>query len=121
MNIIDKLPADILAIIFYYVNDKQKIFLNKSFYNLYYIHIDSLIKNYDSYIRDIIRHDCNFIFEYVITRNFIKWYAMTNYHFGNKIYTNYINYLLDFARKNKSNKCLSIINLHLDISSNISL
>ena len=37
MNIIDKLPDDILAIIFYYVNDKQKIFLNKSFYNLYYI------------------------------------------------------------------------------------
>tara|TARA_B100001059_G_C17756307_1_gene540102 strand:- start:818 stop:1222 length:405 start_codon:yes stop_codon:yes gene_type:complete len=115
MNI-DKLPDDILPIIFSYVNEKQKIFLNKTFYNKYYKHIDSLIKHYDSYIKDIVRNDCKFTFEYIIARNFLKWYTMFNYHYGNKIYNNYIDFLLEFSRKNKSNKCLTIINLHLEIS-----
>lgn len=115
MNI-DKLPDDILTIIFSYVNEKQKIFLNKTFYNKYYKHIDSLIKHYDSYIKDIVRNDCNFTFEYIIARNFFKWYTMFNYHYGNKIYNNYIDFLIEFSRKNKSNKCLTIINLHLEIS-----
>ena len=116
MNIIDKLPDDILAIIFSYVNEKQKIFLNKTLYNKYYIYIDRFIVKYDSYIRDIIRNDCNFVFEYIILCNFVKWYKISNYHYGNKIYNNYIDFLLELTRKNKSNKCLAIINLHLEIS-----
>ena len=116
IDIIEHLPSDILDIIFYYLNIREKIFINKKYYIKYNNYIDQYITNYSSYIRDIIRFDCSFIFEYVIYRNFNKWIKMNNYNYKNIIYNNYIFFLSDFANKNKSSKCLYLLNLHLEIS-----
>jgi len=116
MNIIERLPNDILEIIFYYLNIRQKIFLNKKFYIKYNEYIDQYIINYNSYIRDIIRFDCSFVFEYIIYRNYNKWLKINNYNYRNIIYYNYIFFLSDFSDKNKATKCYNLLNLHLAIS-----
>ena len=116
MNIIEHLPNDILDIIFYYLSIREKIFLNKKYYIKYNSYIDQYITNYTSYIRDIIRFDCSFVFEYVIYRNINKWIKINNYNYSNIIYNNYICFLSDFSNKNKAIKCLYLLNLHLEIS-----
>ena len=116
MDITKNLPDDILIIIFDYVNPKQKIFLNKIFYNKYNYLIDKIINNYESYIRDIIRLDFKFVFNNILLRNFDKWVVINNFHYGNIIYPNYINFLYSYARSNKSHKCIELINFNLQIS-----
>jgi hypothetical protein len=116
INIIDDLPNEILDIIFYYLNTREKIFLNKKYYIKYNDYIDQYIINYSSYVRDIIRLDYSFVFEYIIYRNFNKWIKINNYNYKNIIYNNYILFLSDFANKNKATKCLNLLNLHLEIS-----
>ncbi|ALH22987.1 hypothetical protein ceV_081 [Chrysochromulina ericina virus CeV-01B] len=116
IDIIEHLPNDILDIIFYYVNPREKIFLNKKYYIKYNSYIDTYIYNYSSYIRDIIRFDCSFVFEHIIYRNLNKWIKINNYNYGKVIYYNYIYFLSDFSNKNKATKCLYLLNLHLEIS-----
>jgi len=116
INIIYDLPNEILYIIFYYLNTREKFFLNKKYYIKYNNYIDQYIINYSSYVRDIIRLDYSFVFEYIIYRNFNKWIKINNYNYKNIIYNNYIFFLSDFANKNKATKCLNLLNLHLEIS-----
>lgn len=116
INIIDDLPNEILDIIFYYLNTREMLFLNKKHYIKYNDYIDQYIINYSSYVRDIIRLDYSFVFEYIIYRNFNKWIKINNYNYKNIIYNNYIFFLSDFANKNKATKCLNLLNLHLEIS-----
>ena len=116
MNIVNALPDDLLQIIWSYLNPIKKIFLNKTYYNKYNYLIDKLIINYQSYIRDIIRVDYQFIFNYILLRNFDKWIKPKNYQYGNIIYPSYIDYIHQYAKNNKSNKCVNLINLNLQIS-----
>ena len=85
INIIDDLPNEILDIIFYYLNTREKIFLNKKYYIKYNDYIDQHIINYSSYVRDIIRLDYSFVFEYIIYRNFNKWITINTYNYKNII------------------------------------
>ena len=62
MNIINFLPDDILFIVWGHIEPINKIFLNKTTYIKYNYLIDKLISNYESYLRDIIRNDYNFVF-----------------------------------------------------------
>lgn len=116
MDIINGLPNELLNIIWSYISPTQKIFLNKTYYNKYNHLIDKLVKNYQSYIRDIIRVDYQFVFNYILLRNFDKWYKINNYHYGNTIYPTYINFIYNYAKNNNSTKCINLINLNLEIS-----
>tara|TARA_B100001093_G_C26782075_1_gene995070 strand:- start:470 stop:877 length:408 start_codon:yes stop_codon:yes gene_type:complete len=116
MNIIDNLPDDILEIIFRYIKPKYKFSLNKYYYQTYNIFLSCLIFNYDSYIRDIIRNKCYFVFQYLIDRDFTNWLSNYNYTYRDKTYKDFLSFIIDFARNNKAYKCIEIINLHLSLS-----
>ena len=60
---ISKLPNEVCSIIFSYVRNEEKVFLNKEFYENYHYLISSKISynNYDNYIRDIIRTDSSYV------------------------------------------------------------
>lgn len=111
------LPDEILSIIFECISPRLKIFLNKEYYlKLNYL-IDPIIgTRYESYIRDIVRNNCAFVFYYLLTRNFSKWLAITNYHYKRSIYTNFICFLIDYSRENNAFKCSEILNVQLNLS-----
>jgi len=115
LNINIYLPNDILELIWNYINPKYKIFLNKYFYNKYNYLIGNLANN-KSYIRDIIRLDYGFVFEKILSTKFKEWISINNYHYGNIIYPNYLDFILNFARDNNSKKCIYLINLNIGIS-----
>ena len=117
-NYIQYLPDEILNIIWNYLNPIHKIFINKDYYNKFNYLIDNLISKgrYESYIRDVVRNDSNFIFKNILNRQFNNWLQISDYKYNNIIYSNYILFLLFFSNKNNSNKCNNQINLQLQLS-----
>ena len=112
------LPTEILDIIFSMITPTKKIFLNKTYYVRYNYFIDLLVckKRYESYIRDIIRNDCYFVFIYIINRKFDFWKNQTKYPYKGTIYTNYLFFLIYYSNKYNAIKCYNIINQQFVLS-----
>ena len=115
-DLVQKLPDDIIEIIWNKLNHKNKIFLNKENYTKFNYLIDGLVTNHGSYIRDIIRNDYSFSFQYILERRFIHWLHKLNYKFANIIYPDYINFILNYCASNNSSNCGYLINLQLNLS-----
>ena len=115
---IQYLPNEIIHIIWNNVSTIQKFFLNKEHYNTYNHLIDTIIPQgrYESYIRDIVRHDCNYVFKYLIHNKFNTWLQIYNYKYDNIIFSDFINFLLFYSKNNNSSKCNNSINLSLQLS-----
>jgi len=115
-NLVQTLPVELIELIWNNLNPHNKIFLNKKYYiELNYL-IDGLVINYESYIRDIVRHDCSFSFNHILSRHFIHWLHKQNYKYNNIIYPDYINFILNYCASNNSSKCSYLINLQLNLS-----
>ena len=116
MKYIDKLPLELLDLIFNFIPDSHKIFINKQYYNKFNGLIVKRIGNFQSYMRDIIRNDCVYPFTFILNRNLTYWITSSRFTFNNIVYDNFLSYLMEYARKNKSNKCLNLLNLELELS-----
>ncbi len=112
------LPDEIINIIWIFVTPVQKIGVDKKHYYKFNYLIDRLIPNirYDSYVRDMIRNDFIFIFNFLLNRKYIYWLNRVNYKYNNIIYPSYIHFLLDFTHKNNASKCNNLINVQLNLS-----
>lgn len=114
---LNRLPEELITLIFKGIPKIQKIFLNKYYYTQFNYLIDQIIgTRYDSYIRDMVRNNYAFTFQYVLERNFEKWLMVTNYHYKQSIYDNYICFLIEFSRNNNAYKCSNLLNDKLQLS-----
>ena len=116
MKYIDKLPLELLEIIFSFIPNHYKVFINKKYYTKFNSLIMLRIKNFNSYVRDLIRNDSIFPFTFLLNRNFNYWINSSKMEYSENIYSNYYSYLLEYARKNNSNKCLDLLNFELQLS-----
>ena len=114
---LSRLPDDILSIIFESISPRQKLFLNKEYYGRFNYLVDQIIgTRYESYVRDTVRHNCAFTFNYMIDRNFYKWLNSNNYHYKQSIYNNFICFLIEYSRENNAHKCSKLLNVQLQLS-----
>ena len=109
---IDKLPYELVDIIYSYVPTPVKTFLSKQ----NYVTGHPLITNYiinngqmENYIRAMIRQDNDFVFGILLKENYKRWLIMKNYYYKNCIHCNYIVFLESYAIDNESTKCRKII------------
>ena len=109
INLVNKLPTDIVGIIEEYVPKKEFTFTNKTNYDLYHHLIKPTIKTYEMYIRDTIRRDNNFVFEMIVRENYLKWFEIKNYTYNNYEFKNYIYFVINYCIENESNKCRNFI------------
>ena len=110
---IDKLPDELIDIIKEYIPLEVTIFLNKALYLKNHCVIKQFISNYESYIRDMVRKNNDFVFEQICKENFKKWLFIKKYHYKSIIFSNYIYFLLYFCNENNSSQCREIIKSHL--------
>jgi hypothetical protein len=114
----NRLPFELVDIIQSYVNPIAFVFTNKTNYVKYHSCIKPIIikaKKFENYIRDIVRRDNAFVFDYILKENCLKWFHDYKYYvYQNITYKNYIYFLLDFCIEHDSNKCRVTINTHLD-------
>ena len=117
-DLISYLPDEIIAIIWSFLNIRNKIFINKENYLKYNNQIDKYIihRRYESYVRDIVRHDASFVFKYILQKNLTSFLKVENYRYNNVIYKNFLLFLLAFSNKNNSQRCNNVINLQLSLS-----
>jgi phosphoribosyl-ATP pyrophosphohydrolase len=110
MNEITKrLPAELVRYIKEYIPKKEFVFTNRESYNLYHLLIKPCIKDYESYIRYMIRKDNEFVFKKIIEENYRKWYEIRQYKYKNMIFNNYLYFVINFCIENDSNNCRKVI------------
>jgi hypothetical protein len=109
INLVNKLPMDIVNVIEEYVPKKVFVFTNKTNYQLYHPLIKPSIKNYETYIRDTIRRDNNFVFEMIVRENYLKWFENKNYTYKNYDFKNYAYFVINYCIENESTKCRNFI------------
>jgi phosphoribosyl-ATP pyrophosphohydrolase len=110
MNEITKrLPVELVRYIKEYIPKKEFAFTNRENYNLYHILIKPCIKDYESYIRYMIRQDNEFVFKKIIEENYRKWYEIRQYKYKNMIFNNYLYFVINFCIENDSNNCRKVI------------
>jgi hypothetical protein len=106
---INKLPEVIVDLIKEYIPRKVIVFTNRENYNLYHSLIFNCIKNFDNFVRDMIRRDNEFIFNKVIRENFHKWCSIKKYRYKNMIFNNYFYFIINFCIENDSENCRKVI------------
>lgn len=112
---ISKLPNELCRIIFTYVRDEEKIFLNTTYYNKYHhLFVTKIKTNYDNYVRDIIRRDNDFVLKQLLNENYNQWLKKRKLIHKSIIYSHYSGYLLGLSMDNESNKCKELINHFYD-------
>lgn len=109
MNIIKSLPDDLVRYIKEFIPKRVFVFTNKKNYNLYHPLINPHIKDYESYIRYMIRQDNEFVFKKIIEENYSKWYENRQYRYKNMIFNNYLYFVMNFCIENDSNNCRKVI------------
>lgn len=110
MNEITKrLPVELVRYIKEYIPKKEFVFTNRENFNLYHILIKPCIKDYESYIRYMIRQDNEFVFKKIIEENYRKWYEIRQYKYKNMIFNNYLYFVINFCIENDSNNCRKVI------------
>ena len=111
-NTVSRLPNEVCNKIFSYVRDEEKIFVNKECYLRYHHLLKDKInsKNYDNYLRDIIRTDATLVLNQLLEENYEKWLTKRKRIHKNVIYSNYIDYLIGLCMDYESTKCRELIN-----------
>ena len=107
------LPDDVIRYIKEFIREKDLVFVNKTYYNLYHPLIKSSILNYENYIRDTIRRDNLFVFKKIVIENYKKWFEIKNYIYKNLIYKTYCYFVINYCIENESTNCRNYINLFL--------
>jgi len=102
---INNLPKELIDIIKEYIPKHILAFLNKQNYVLYHSFVRSKIPMYENFIRDTIRRDHVFVFEFIVNENINKWINNKNYNYKNMVYSNYLTFVTQFCIDNNSDKC----------------
>lgn len=112
---IDKLQNEIVDIIYTYIPKSVTIFLTKKSYIEEHHLIRSFInkRNIEHYIRAMVRHDNDFVFNQLLVENLNRWLNMKRYYYKECIYGNYLNFIESYALDNESIKCRKILFIFL--------
>ena len=111
-----KLPDDFLIVnILPLLKPEVKMLLNKEYYKKYHYLVKQMIpiKYYESYLRDMIRNDFNFVFSYILRENIDKWLKWHNYRYKSMIYKNFIYFMKQYCIDNEANKCSELLQQEL--------
>ena len=106
---VQQLPLDLINLIQDFIPKIDLIFTNRENYKLYHSEIYISSKNYDSYIKNIINRDNEFVFNIIIPQDYNKWIEIKNITYKSMIFTNYIHFIIYFCIENESVNCKKIL------------
>jgi hypothetical protein len=109
----ERVPEDVLPIIFSYINPIYKYNLNKILFRDFYkeLNIKKIYGNH-SYIRNVLRSDLNFIFNNMCNIKWNNWVSLKNWRYKNWKFANFTQYILYLINYHQSHKCKDIYLKH---------
>ena len=116
VNQLNKLPQDIINIVWSYVPKSTLAFLSKKLYltNHTYIRPTICKKRYEEYIRTMVRRDNDFVFQTLLMENISRWNNFRNYYYHGAIYYIYLIFLRSYCSDFGSTKCKEILDKQLE-------
>jgi sugar-specific transcriptional regulator TrmB len=109
VKLVNELPDVIIDIIFEYIPKTNVIFLNTTYYKLYHHFLKPHIRLYESYIRDVIKRDNDFVFKEILRENNDRLIKCKKYRYKDMIFNNYIYFLQYFCIEHNSEKCRQLL------------
>ena len=110
LDAVTNLPDELIIEIYFYIPVSILMFLTKKNHILYHYTLSKTIIQYESYIRDTIRRDNDYIFNILLQENYHSWLKQQSIVYKNTIYANYIYFILGYCIDNNSHKCRYLIN-----------
>jgi len=110
---INNLPEVIVDLIKEYIPKNVLAFINRENYNIYHSFIYNSIRDFESYIRDMVRRDNEFVFYKLVREKYCKWIDIKQYRYKNMIFKNYFYFIINFCIENDSDNCRKVINIFL--------
>ena len=114
------LPEVIVGEIFKFLPRNTIYLLNRTFFDSHYPQIiaDFDVNNsrFQSYIRNIIRLDCNFQLQYLLNSHFLRWNKVLNWKYKQNTFPSYISFLKLLTIHYNSQRCRFLINQYLKTS-----
>jgi len=113
---ITRLPLELEDIIKSYLPISVLLTLNKEYHTKYHKFLKQLISKtqYENYIRDTLRRDNDFIFNFLIKENYKIWLKIRKYKYANMSYGNYFCFIDKFCVDNESTKCRNLLKDYLN-------
>ena len=106
---ISLLPNEIIIMIWEKVQPKDKVFISKKYYLMYHKLIVIPKYRYSTYLRNIIRNDCDFVVSQLLKENSHSWIKMKNIKYKNSIYASYLHYILALCIEYNASRSRNII------------
>lgn len=115
---ISKLPEVLVDIVYEYVPLSTKIFLTRKNYCENHHLVKSYInkRQYENYIRCMVRQDNSFVFAFLINENITIWMnKIFNFLYKDTTYDNYLWFLHEYCIENESTRCKNIIDKYIEL------
>ena len=108
---IDKLPLELVEVIYEYIPIQVKIVLTKENYFLNHKLLHNYINNtqIELYFRQMVRRDYDFIFNQLLYENHMRWINMKQYLYEGCVYNHYLHFLTNYCGEHQSTKCKLLI------------
>ena len=103
----DVLCMDVRGEIFTFIPS----FVRKQLSKQLYLENTSHIPQKNSFIRQIVRKDFGFIFQYHLEKNYTSWHKLRNWIYKNMVFYNYIEYIRYLCNEYQSGRCKNIMNI----------
>ena len=103
------LPYEIVIMIWEKVEPKYKVFVSKKYYLMYHKLIVIPKYRYSTYLRNIIRNDCDFVVSQLLKENNQRWVKMNNIKYKNSVYASYLHYILALCIEYNASRSRNII------------
>jgi hypothetical protein len=116
MNLIEnihKLPEDLINGIREYIPKIYLVFTNRENYKKYHYIIKNYILNYETFIRNVIRRDNEYVFDLILRENYQLWCEIKQYKYKSMIFRNYFCFTINYCIEQDSNNCEIVINIFL--------
>uniref|UniRef100_A0A6C0JEB9 Uncharacterized protein n=1 Tax=viral metagenome TaxID=1070528 RepID=A0A6C0JEB9_9ZZZZ len=97
--------------IFDFIPDENLIWINKTYYkkNGHLIKKMVPIRDFESYIRSLVKNDNYFCLEHIVYENIDRWNKMKRYKYRYMLFYNYLHFIYCFAKINGSMRCVKLI------------
>jgi hypothetical protein len=117
MQNIMKLPEVLVDIVYEYIPLSTKTFLTRKNYCENHHLVKSYInkRQYENYIRCMVRQDNSFVFSFLMNENIIIWGRIYNYLYKDYTYSNYLLFLHEYCIENESTRCREIVDNYIEI------
>ena len=111
-NLLSRLPECIVYnCIFEFIPDETLMWINKEYYKKHCYLIKDMVpeRDFESYIRKLVKTDNYFCLEHVVYENIERWNKIKRYKYRYMLFYNYLHFIYSFARLNNSRRCVKLI------------